>query len=146
MELTLVLFFFGILFFAMEKILINTVKIFENREKYPTKAKIFDIEYREKSKTTIYHVEFRDKEGAALKGKSLQYKGAPRFKIEDIVDIDYLIRDEMQNLIENNLIDVKHPDHKTMSEELRNPIRYMFYISIVFFVASIFALIHWVIF
>lgn len=146
MELFLVLFLFGILFFVMEKILLKTVNIFENREKFPTTAKLLKIEYREKSKTTIYHVEFTDNDGNLLKGKSLQYKEKPRFNIGDILEIDYLIRDEMKDLIENNLVDVKHPDHKTMSEDLSTPIRFMYYIAIAFFIVSVMALIYWLVF
>lgn len=146
MELFLVLFLFGMLFFAMEKILLNSVKIFEDREKFSTDSKLLEVEYKERSKTTIYHVEFTDNNNNVLKGKSLQYKGKPRFKVGDSLEIDYLIRDEMKHLIENNLVDVKHPEHKTMYEDLKTPIRFMYYIAIGFFIVSAMALIYWIIF
>ena len=141
MELFLVLLSFSILFFAMEKILMKSVYLFENREKFSTKAKLKDIEYRDKSNTTVYYVEFTDNLGEVKEGKSLQYKGKPVFKIGDTLDIDYLIRDEMKNLIDTYLVDVKHENHKKMSESIEPKLKIFKYISIILFIASIIILI-----
>lgn len=141
MELFLVLFLFGILLYATGQICLRAVTIFENREKYPTTAILKDIEYREKPNTTIYHVEFDDMNNNHIKAKSLQYRGKPKFKKGDILDIDYLIRDEMKTLIESELVDVKHKDHISIYDSMEKPIKIVNIISILFVIASIISLI-----
>lgn len=146
MELFLVLISFSILFYGMSKILIRSVSLFEEREKYEVKALIEKVEYREKPGTTIYHVEFTDRDGNAIKAQSLQYKGKPIFNKGNLISANHLVRDEMKHLIENELIEIPHPEHKTMSEDLTPKLKKINYISVGFLIASVISLIYWLMF
>ncbi|MFM1525607.1 MULTISPECIES: hypothetical protein [Helcococcus] len=144
MELFLVLLLFGIILYATGQVILKAVIMFEDREKYPTTAKLLKIEYRKNSNTTIYHVEFTNQNREILNGKSLQYKGLPRFKEGDKLEIDYLIRSEMKDLIDSELVDVKHPEHKSIYETMDKPIKIVNIISILFIFASIISLIYYI--
>lgn len=142
MDLFLVLFLFGIILFATGQVTLRAIKLFENRERYHTTAILEEIEYRDNSKTTIYHVSFNDMNEEKISAKSIQYKGKPRFKIGDTLDIDYLIRDEMKDLIENELVDVLHPEHLTIYESFKQkPLKIINFISVVMIFSSIISLI-----
>lgn len=144
MELFLVLLLFGMVLRATAYVILNAVDLFSNREKYRTKAKITNIEYKEKPGTTVYFVEFLDKDSNRIQAKSLQYKGQKKFEIGQEVDIDYLIRDEMKDLIGTELVDVLHPDHISMTDAFKNgPYKIMNFMSIGFIVAGLIAMVYY---
>lgn len=142
MDLVIVLFSFGVLFFLITKVLIGSVNTFENRERYETKAVITEVEYNEKSDNTLYYVEFTDRDGNAKSGKSLNYQGKPTQVRGNLVTIDHLLRDEIRILIEMELVDVKDPLHKSMAEVLTPKLEKLYWVAKGFFLLATIALIY----